>query len=146
MKSIYQNFDKRYPIHMACGRCDNIRTSMQYISFQYGYAYATDSHILVRARLTDISTFDEQDLALLEGKFIHWSNYRKIIKSKGEVTITEDSIIVKEEQYSVSYPLLEFEERLKKVEDLANDNNIILNDLRMEQRRMLRPLLRVLLT
>ena len=60
----------------------------------------------MRARLTDISTFDEQDLALLEGKFIHWSNYRKIIKSKGEVTITEDSIIVKEEQYSVSYPLL----------------------------------------
>ena len=36
---------------------------------------------------------------------------------------------VDKEQKSFVSALLEFEERLKKVEDLANDNNIILNEL-----------------
>lgn len=101
-----KNFDKNYPLHLACGLGDNIRTGMHYISFANGYAYATDSHILVRARLTDISNFDEQDLSLLDGKFIHATNYKNILKSKGEVTITADAIIVAEENCKISYPLL----------------------------------------
>ena len=105
MKQKPQNFYKSYPLWLACGLYETIRTGMQYIMFANGYAYATDAHILVRARLTDISDFDEQDLAKLEGKFIHGNNFKKIVKSKGEVTITEDAIVVEEENYTISYPL-----------------------------------------
>ena len=105
MKQISKNFDKSFPLWLACGLKDTIRTGMHYIMFANGYAYATDSHILVKARLTDISDFDEQDLALLDGKFIHGNNFKKIVKSKGEVNITEDYIEVTETDYSVRYPL-----------------------------------------
>ena len=63
MKKNPKNFNKDFPLWKACGLKDNIRTGMHYISFANGYAYATDSHILVKARLTDISDFDEMDLA-----------------------------------------------------------------------------------
>ena len=106
MKQINKNFSKSFPLWLACGFKDTFRTSMHYIMFANGYAYATDSHILVRARLTDISDFDEPDLALLEGKCIHGNNFKKIVKSKGVINITEDFIEVTETDYSVRYPLL----------------------------------------
>lgn len=58
MKTIFKNFDKSYPLYLACGLKDTFREVMHYIMFSNGYAYATDSHILVKARLTDISDFD----------------------------------------------------------------------------------------
>ena len=67
MKQEVRNFNKKYQLWKACGFHYDFRTGMHYISFANGYAYATDSHILVRARLTDISNFDEQDLSLLDG-------------------------------------------------------------------------------
>lgn len=106
MKQINKNFSKSFPLWLACGFKDTFRTSMHYIKFANGYAYATDAHILVRARLTDISDFDEPDLALLEGKYIHGNNFKKIVKSKGVINITEDFIEVTETDYSVRYPLL----------------------------------------
>jgi len=110
MNTENKNFDKSYPLYLACGLKDPYRISMQYIMFLNGYAYATDSHILVKARLTDISDFDEQDLALLDGKCIHANNFKKIVKSKGEVSITTDAIVVKEAEYEVTYPLKTKEE------------------------------------
>lgn len=107
MKRTNKNFDNRFPLWLACGLKDEIRTGLHNIMFANGYAYATNSHILVKARLTDISDFDEQDLALLDGKFINGNNFKKIVKSKGIVNITEDAIEVIETDYSVRYPLLE---------------------------------------
>lgn len=100
-----KNFDKSYPLYLACGLKDRVRESMHYIMFSNGYAYATNSYILVRARLTDISNFDEQDLLLLDGKVIHANNFKAIVKSKGEVSITSDAIVVTEAEYEVAYPL-----------------------------------------
>lgn len=105
MKQISKNFTKSYPLWLACGFKDTMRTGTHYIMFSNGYAYATDSYILVKAKLTDISNFDEQDLALLDGKFIHANNFKRIVKSKGVVNITEDYIEVTETDYSVRYPL-----------------------------------------
>lgn len=106
MKKNPQNFNKDFPLWKACGLKDKIRTGMHYISFENGYAYATNSYILVKAKLTDISDFDEMDLAPLDGKFIHGNNFKKILQSKGIVNITEDAIEVIENDYSVRYPLL----------------------------------------
>ena len=104
MKQEVRNFNKKYPLWKACGD-DYIRTGMHYISFANGYAYATDSHILVRARLTDISNFDEQDLSLLDGKFIHGKLFKEILNCKGNVIITADAIIAERNECKVSYTL-----------------------------------------
>ena len=106
MKPKNRNFFKCFPLWKASAFGVPFSTPLQYIKFENGYAYATDAHILVRARLTDISDFDEQELTLLDGKYIHATNFKKIAQSKGEVTITGDAIEVKEEKCSVNYPLL----------------------------------------
>ena len=106
MKQEVKNFSKKYPLWKACGFHDNFRTGMHYISFANGYAYATDSHILVRARLTDISNFDEQDLSLLDGKFIHGKLFKEILNCKGNVIITADAIIAERNECKISYPLM----------------------------------------
>lgn len=59
MKQEVRNFNKKYPLWKACDFDDVFSKWKRFISFANGYAYATDSHILVRARLTDISNFDE---------------------------------------------------------------------------------------
>lgn len=106
MKQEVKNFSKKYPLWKACGFHDNFRTAIHYISFANGYAYATDSHILVRARLTDISNFEEQELSLLDGKFIHGNFFKEIINCRGNVTITADAIVVERNECEISYPLV----------------------------------------
>ena len=106
MKQEVRNFNKKYPLWKACDFNDAISTWRRYISFANGYAYATDSHILVRARLTDISNFDEQELSLLDGKFIHGNFFKEIINCRGNVTITADAIVVERNECKISYPLV----------------------------------------
>ena len=106
MKQEVKNFYRKYPLWKACGFHDIFRTGMHYISFANGYAYATDSHILVRARLTDISNFDEQGLSLLDGKFIHGKLFKEILNCKGNVTITANAIIAERNECKISYPLM----------------------------------------
>ena len=106
MKQEVKNFSKKYPLWKACGFHDDFRKGIHYISFANGYAYATDSHILVRARLTDISNFDEQDLSLLDGKFIHGKLFKEILNCKGNVIITADAIIAERNECKISYPLM----------------------------------------
>lgn len=106
MKQVIKNFYKKYPLWKACGFHDDFRTGVHYISFANGYAYATDCHILVRARLTDISNFDEQELSLLDGKFIHGNFFKEIVGCKGNVTITPDAIVVERNGCQISYPLV----------------------------------------
>lgn len=106
MKQKNPNFSKTFPLWKACGLNDEIRVPLHYISFAHGYAYATNSYILVKARLTDISDFDEMDLSLLDGKFIHANNFKRIVQSKGQINIKGDSIEVVEENYTVNYPLV----------------------------------------
>lgn len=106
MKQEVKNFSKKYPLWKACGFHDDFITGMHYISFANGYAYATDSRILVRARLTDISNIDEQDLSLLDGKFIHGNFFKEIINCRGNVTITADAIVVERNDGKISYPLV----------------------------------------
>lgn len=105
MKQVRKNFSKQYPLHKACGLDDKFRISLHYIMFKNGYAYATDSYILVRARLTDISNFDEDDLAKLDGYYIHAQSFKAIQKSSGEVIIEDGQIRVRGAEYDVVYPL-----------------------------------------
>ena len=61
------NFDPQFKLHLCCGN-DDIRPVFQYIHFIGGYAYATDAHVLIRAKIADISNFTEEEIAMLNNK------------------------------------------------------------------------------
>lgn len=90
-KNEWLGFYKEYKLHKACANND-FRPAMQYVCFKDGYAYATDAHIAVRARLSDICALSDEDIAKLNGYLIHKSHYELLLKYStieiGEGTIT----------------------------------------------------------
>ena len=73
------NFQKRFQLHKACAT-DNVRPVLNYILFRNGYAYATDAHIVVRAKIEDISTFNPEQIEMLEGHLLHRKKYEMLLK------------------------------------------------------------------
>lgn len=65
-------------LHLACGTCD-LRPSFQCIHFKNGYAYASDSRVLIKQPLS-LSGIQESEY--LEGEAIHSSIFKKIRKMK----------------------------------------------------------------
>lgn len=90
MSNLRVNFNKDVMMHLACSTSDS-RPTMQYIYFKYGFAYATDTHILVKNELSACSTIDEQQLKILDGKMLHYSHYKDILKYD-VIEISEDGI------------------------------------------------------
>jgi len=82
-----KNFEKRYKLHLATGK-DELRPAFDLVSFRGGYAYATDAHLIVKAKIKDISGFPDNELQLLEGKSISSSSFRKLLEFD-DVTINE---------------------------------------------------------
>ena len=64
------NFDKKVQMHLACST-DDFHPETQCVFFNNGYAYATDTHILVRNRISEISGLNESEIEALNGKFLH---------------------------------------------------------------------------
>lgn len=48
------NFNPDFKLHKACAD-DEYRPAFSYVYFRNGYAYATNAHIAVRAKVEDIS-------------------------------------------------------------------------------------------
>lgn len=90
-KNEWLGFYKEYKLHKACAN-EDYRPAMQYVCFKDGYAYATDAHIAVRARLSNICALSDEDIAKLNGYLIHKSHYELLLKYStieiGEGTIT----------------------------------------------------------
>lgn len=82
------NFNKKVQMHLACS-VDDFRPETQCIFFNNGFAYATDTHILVRNRISEISGLNESEIEALNGKFLHADFYRDMLKY--------DSIMIAEE-------------------------------------------------
>ena len=78
MKNGTLNFKKDFQLWKACAT-DIIRPVMEYILFKDGYAYASDSHILVRVPLDECTTFEEDQRSLLDGCLIHKSMLKYIV-------------------------------------------------------------------
>lgn len=88
MKNSRHNFNKNVRIDRICD--DTLfRPAQSFIYFNDGYAYATDAHILVKAKLAEISTFQEPQLQILNGKAIHKSVFAKLLPFE-RVEIIED--------------------------------------------------------
>ena len=90
MKEIINNFSKRHQIWKACAT-DEIRPVMNYIYFENGYAYASDSHVLVRIPFSLLSYFDPEDAKKLNGHGIYGPAY-KLITTLGILQIQDCKI------------------------------------------------------
>lgn len=78
MKKVTLNFLKEFKLWKACAT-DEFRPVMEYILLKNGYAYASDSHVLVRVPLEECTTFDEEQRALLDDCLIHKSMLKYIV-------------------------------------------------------------------
>jgi hypothetical protein len=90
MKNIRTNFNKDVKMHLACSNGD-FRLIMKNIYFKDGYAYATDSYILVKNNLSECSTLPKDQIELLNGKMLSAKNYANILKYD-TITVSEDGI------------------------------------------------------
>ena len=71
------NFNKDLRMDLACS--DYFRPVFSYIHFKDGYAYASDIHILVKNKLSECSTFTDEEIEKLDGKFIGSKAYKSIL-------------------------------------------------------------------
>lgn len=78
-KNKWLGFYKEYKLHKACAN-DYLHPAMHYICFNNGYAYATDAHIAVRARLDAICALSEEERNKLNGYLIHKNQYEMLLK------------------------------------------------------------------
>lgn len=79
MKKLRINFKRNILMQHVCG-IDTLIPAMNNIYFSNGFAYATNEHILVKNKISEISNFDEESISKLEGKFLHHSDYAAILK------------------------------------------------------------------
>lgn len=86
-----RNFDKKVKMHLACAPKDGVRKEMACIYFKDGFAYATDGCILVKNRISEISTFSEEEIAALDGKMLPAEHYKDILKYD-ECLISDEGI------------------------------------------------------
>lgn len=74
-----KNFYKDVQMHLACAD-DDMRPQMECVYFKSGFAYATDGVILVKNRLDEMSSFEQEDIDALDGKFLQAQFYKDILK------------------------------------------------------------------
>lgn len=88
---------------LACNN-DPFRPIFGYVYFKDGYAYASDSHILVKNKLQECSSFTDEEIERLNGKFISAKAYKSIISFE-TVDVTETGFECNMgEQQRVIYP------------------------------------------
>ena len=85
------NFNPSYKLHLCCSE-DGLRPVMEYVHFIGGYAYATDAHVMVRAKIADISDFTEEEIAILDNKSIHAHLFRQLIQRR-RVEVTPEGFV-----------------------------------------------------
>jgi len=84
------NFNYGVKMDKACNR-DEIRPAQNYVHFKGGFAYATDAHCAVKNYLHEICNLSEEQLALLDGKFLHYDKFAKV-RTYHSITVTEKGI------------------------------------------------------
>lgn len=105
-------------MHLACPTNDS-RPNMQYIYFKDGFAYASNSRMLVRNELSACSTIDEQQLQILDGKLLHYSHYKDILKYD-VIEISEEGIEAKKNGQKASF-YFNTTEKFPDAEKVIND-------------------------
>ena len=90
MKTERKNFNKNAQMHLACEK-NELKPDYAYVHFKGSFAYAGNGNMLVRNPISEISTFDEQEAAALDGKSIHMDFYKDMLKYD-EILISEEGV------------------------------------------------------
>lgn len=90
-EQIRKNFDKGVRMDLACADKDNLSSVMSCVYFKDGFAYATDSVILVKNRISEFSTFAAAEIEALDGKYLPADFYKDILRYD-ECLISEEGI------------------------------------------------------
>ena len=105
MAKIRYNFNPQYKLHKACCK-DALRPALQHIFFKDGYAYASDAHIAVRAKVADITdNLDATSLDLLNGYAIHSDDFQKLLKYDSIIIEKEGVIRIEDGSFKISIAL-----------------------------------------
>ena len=97
------NFNKNAKLHNICA-IDELRDSMEYVYFDGGNAVCSEGYIIAVFKISEISTIEEEQIKLLEGKFIHRSAFKEMLKYD-EIFIESEFIIAKGKGFDVRLPL-----------------------------------------
>lgn len=90
-KDVRVNFDKKCRLDKLCGD-GGLRPALEYMYFQNGYVYATNSTILVRANLHAISNLPQTTIDALNGHYFHKDLYYDLI-NRDTFEVTKDNEI-----------------------------------------------------
>lgn len=85
------NFNKKVQMHLACSKDGGMRPETECVFFNNGFVYATDTYMLVRNRISEISGLNESEIEALNGKFLHAAFYKDMLKYDS-IMIAEDGI------------------------------------------------------
>ena len=97
------NFNKNAKLHEICA-IDGLRDSMEYVYFDEGNAVCSEGQIMAVFKIAEISTIKEEQIKLLEGKFIHRSAFKEMLKYD-EILVESEFIIAKGKGFDVRLPL-----------------------------------------
>lgn len=93
MEKIRINFNKEVKMNLACSN-DELRPVMNQIYFKDGFAYASDGHILVKNKIKECSSINDEQIQILDNKYLHKDHYRDILKYD-IIEISEEGIEAK---------------------------------------------------
>ena len=96
-------------MHLACAKNEDFHKERECIYFNNGFAYATDTRILVRNRISEISGLNEAEIEALNGKFLHADFFRDMLKYDN-IMIAEDGIECSKGNDKVFFYFSNFEE------------------------------------
>lgn len=80
----------RIKMNLACTD-DELRPLLQHVYFENGFMIATEGSILVKAAVLHFSDFDQSEVDILNGKFLHRNTFKKIMSCE-MVTISDEGI------------------------------------------------------
>ena len=79
------------PLHLAC-IADDMRPNMRLIEIKRGIAQATNGHMLVKIQLSETCLLDEDQIKMLDGKFIDMEVWKECHKCD-MIEVEPDNII-----------------------------------------------------
>ena len=95
------NFYRSARIDRCCST-DNLRPAMRCILFKDGFAYATDSYVIIKVPVDRISNLEKEQIDRLNGKRLHMEAYKKIINFPS-ANINENGITCICDDYTATF-------------------------------------------
>lgn len=93
------NFDKKCRLDKVCTK-EEVRPVFNYIFFKNGYAYVSDTHIMIRANLHAISNLPQETIDALNGHCIDKDLYIDLLKCSTFKIIGDEIISYEEDKES----------------------------------------------